>query len=109
MYYGYSLHFLAHLFEEIDESVNATAKAFRPVPSMGVLSVGQGCVAKYNDDGQWYRATILNIADRAEVSLHIISLITSNQPLLLWSCDMSPDLVLYPFFLSHSGRFCRFW
>ena len=61
--------FLAHLFEEVDESVTMVTEKFRPVSTLGEMLVGQGGVAQFQDDGRWYRATVVTIdGDSAEVS-----------------------------------------
>ncbi len=46
----------------MDESV-AAVNTYRPIASINTMSIGQGCVARFTEDRQWYRATIKNIID----------------------------------------------
>ena len=88
--------FSAHLFEEVDESVTMVTEKFRPVSTLGEMLVGQGGVAQFQDDGRWYRATVVTIdGDSAEVSYCLATGSHANE-------------VIYSLFFFLPGVFCRF-
>ena len=59
----------AHLFEEVDDCVAMVTDRFRPVSGIAEISVGQGGVALFEENGSYYRATVRSITrDSIEVS-----------------------------------------
>ena len=54
--------FLSHTAQELKEvelHLENIISTTIPVPSISSLSIGQGCVARYAEDGEWYRAVVL--------------------------------------------------
>ncbi len=79
-------------------SVTMVTDRFRPVSTLGEMSVGEGGVAQFQEDGRWYRATVVSVdGDSAEVS-----------GCLATSCHVN-GVVNSLLFFSIPGIFCRFW
>ena len=51
-------HTAQHL-KEVELHLENIVSSTRPVASISMLSIGQGCVARYAEDGEWYRAVVL--------------------------------------------------
>ena len=49
----------AQQIKEVELHLENIVSSTRPVPSISSLSIGQGCVARYAEDGEWYRAVVV--------------------------------------------------
>lgn len=97
----HSICLVAQLLEEVIDSILMFTKVPHPVSSLSVLSKGQGCIALYEEDQQWYRGVIENInTDYAEVHMHTCTCIYWYTNVLYTLC------IIILFFL---GSIHRFW
>lgn len=62
------------MVEEVYNSISVFTKVPRPASSIGVLSEGQGCIALFSEDQEWYRAVIQNINTESAEVLHVLIL-----------------------------------